>query len=525
MEKFILQRRIFASPGRIKTSKGRLDIQDDGHGDDRRGILQRQMAGKHSNQMAVLLATAAIALAPTAVLAQNVTFQLQPPPLLQTQDSFKGSITTAPVTADTIPLSMDDAIRRGLMYDLGLVQQEQTERQFKAQVLSTINVLLPNITMQAKTGVDQINLVALGFKPALVNKLAPGLTVQPIEKYDVTNAQAEVKETLFSMQYFDLYRAALNAEKAQALNTLSARGNVIYNVAGAYLQVLADVATAENAKAELDVSQRLLQQSNDRDSAGTATRLDVLRSKVQQQNDEQTLEQAENTLAKDRIALNRNIGLAPEQKVRLTDTAPNAELAARPLDEIRATAYLNRKDYLALLAAVRGYELQSRAIRYERAPVLSFDGNYGVTGITRGLYHGTMLAEGKIEFPLFKEAELRGDRDVANAQLDQARSQLASLRQDVDGQLRSSLLDVEAAEKLVKVAQSNRDLAQEALEQSEERYHAGVDDNLPLVRSEASVAVANSQWVASLYQYNMAKLALARNTGVLETRFKQYLGQ
>jgi len=472
-----------------------------------------------------------ISFAPSTAVAQMdyssqaPAFNLQAPSLLQQPDPFKGSVTTSAVTDAPIMLSLDDAIARGLEHNLGLIQQQQTERLFQAQVLTAENALMPDITMKASTGVDQVNLVTFDFKKALIAKIAPGVNINPIVQYDVTSAEADVKQTLFSMYYIDLYRASRSALKAENLDTLSDHGTVIYNVAGAYLQVLADTATVENARAELSTSQRLLQQTTDQDEAGTATHLDLLRAKVQQQNDEQVLVQAQGQLAKDYIALNRVIGLAPEQKVQLTDPVPYADLASQPLDEIRAIAYTNRKDYLALLAATRGYDLQARAVHYERAPTLSFNGNYGVTGITRGLYHGTMYAAGRIEFPLFKEAQLRGDRDVANAQMSEARAQLASLRGDVDAQLRSSLLDVAAAEKLVKVAESNRDLAQQALHDSEERYHAGVDDNLPLVRAQATVAAANAQWVSSLYQFNLAKLALAQNTGILESQYKKYLGQ
>jgi len=461
----------------------------------------------------------------SGALAQTSSLNLQPPSLLQAHDPFMGSVTTAPVTDEAIKLSLDDAIHRSLEHNLGLIQQQQTERLFQAQVLSAKSVLTPTVKLKATSGVDEFNLLAFGFKPALVSKLLPGYHLNPFIKVDVTQAEATVDQTLFSMQAIDLYRASVFAVRAEDLNTLSAHGTVIYNAVGSYLQVLSDMAMVENSKAQLATSQRLQQQTKDRDAAGTATHLDVLRASVQVQNDEQALEQEENALAKDRIALNRVIGLAPEQKVQLTDAAPYADLAARTLEELRTTAYNNRKDYLALLSALHGYELQSRSARYERMPVLSFSGNYGVTGVTHDFYHGTMYAAGKIEIPLFKEARLRGDRDVADAQLGEARSQLASLRADVDAQIRASLLDVEAAQKLVKVAESNRDLAREELDQSQQRYGAGVDDNLPVVQAQAAVAAANSQWVTSLYQYNLAKLALARNAGILESQYHQYLGE
>jgi outer membrane protein TolC len=471
---------------------------------------------RHVRLSALLL----LALAPMAAWAQ-----MQGPSLLQPRDPFQGSVTTSAATADTLHLSIDEAIRRGLQQNLGLVKQQQNERLIQAQLLSAEYALMPDITAQANTSTQEINLTARGFKPSLVAKLAPGLKINPLVKVDVTSAEADVKHTFFSMHAIDLYRAAKLDVKSEHLNTLSAHGTVVYNVAAAYLRVLADEATVENAQAQQATSRRLLQQTTDRDDAGTATHLDVLRARVQAQNDDQAAELAANSLEKDRIALNRVIGLTPEQKVQLTDAAPYADLAAQPLEVVRASAYLNRKDYLSLLARVRGLELQSRSVRYERLPVLRFNGNYGVTGETQGLYHGTMYAAGTIEFPIFKEAQLRGDADVADAQLFQAREQLDDLHAAVDAQLRDSLMDVAAAEELVKVAESNRDLAREELEQSTERYHAGVDDNLPLVRSQATVTAANSQWVASLYQYNMAKLGLALNAGVLESQYRQYLGR
>jgi len=54
---------------------------------------------------------------------------------------------------------------------------------------------------------------------------------------------------------------------------------------------------------------------------------------------------------------------------------------------------------------------------------------------------------------------------------------------------------------------------------------AGVDDNLPLVTAQASLASAQNNLVESLYQFNVAKLALARAAGVLETQYRDYIGR
>jgi outer membrane protein TolC len=95
----------------------------------------------------------------------------------------------------------------------------------------------------------------------------------------------------------------------------------------------------------------------------------------------------------------------------------------------------------------------------------------------------------------------------------------------IEQQIRSAMLDVTAADELVKVSRSNVELASQQLEDTNDRYAAGVDDNLPVVQAQATLAAAKSQLVETLYQFNQAKLTLARNTGVVETQYKTYLGR
>jgi outer membrane protein TolC len=139
--------------------------------------------------------------------------------------------------------------------------------------------------------------------------------------------------------------------------------------------------------------------------------------------------------------------------------------------------------------------------------------------------HGTFLAQGTLSVPLFREAKLRGDNDASKAQMDAIDNQLADLRGHIDQQVRSALLDVSSSAQLVQVARSNVDLATRALSDETDRVSAGVDDNLPLVTAQATLAAAQSNVVESLYQYNVAKLALARAAGILELQYRDYIGR
>ncbi|HKN23124.1 MAG TPA: TolC family protein, partial [Terracidiphilus sp.] len=124
-----------------------------------------------------------------------------------------------------------------------------------------------------------------------------------------------------------------------------------------------------------------------------------------------------------------------------------------------------------------------------------------------------------------REARLRGDEDASKAEMDSINAQLADLRNHIDEQVRAALLDVNANKQLVDVARSNVDLATRALSDETDRVNAGVDDNLPLVTAQATLATAENNLVESLYQYNVSKLLLARSAGVLEQQYRAYLGR
>ena len=307
-------------------------------------------------------------------------------------------------------------------------------------------------------------------------------------------------------------------------NILLDRGDVVQRVASQYLRVLADTASIANAQSQVASDTELERQSQARKDAGTGTNLDLLRARVERQQRQQELIADIATFEKDKIQLNRLMGIAADQQLQLTDAVPYHELEALPLDTAKQVAYNRRKDLLSLQAQLRSAELQRRAIAYERLPVAKVSGYYGVLGQTTGLYHGVFVAQGGIDFPIFQEARIRGDREVADAQLATLRNELSSLRGDIEQQIRSAMLDMNTSNELVRDATSNVNLAAEALDETRQRYRAGIDDNLPVVRAQATLANAQAQLVSALFQFNNAKLTLARNTGVVESQYDTYLG-
>jgi outer membrane protein TolC len=437
-----------------------------------------------------------------------------------------GGVVVDRATPGALPLSLDDAIDRGEKHNLQMLLVIQNERMVRGEVLTVANNLLPSLTAKGELEAQQINLKALGFNGAsLANFGLDPASFPTIVKVNTAGAQISMNQQLFNVEAYYLYRAAQKAANVANFSTLNVRGGVTLAVGTQYLLALADAAQIENARALEKADVVVYEQAKDSHDAGVGTNLDVLRARVQLQTQQQAVISNENAFAKDKIALNRLIGLPADQEITLTDAAPYAEFAQLPLQDAMQLAFQRRKDLLSLQAQLDVATQTHKAVRAERLPTLSFDGYYGVLGVIGGLYHGVFSAAGKVSVPVFQEGQLRGENEVAAAQAIALRQQIESLRVSIEWQIRSAMLDVQSSNELVKVARSNVELATQQLQDAIDRFKAGVDDNLPVVQSQAVLAQAQSRLVQTLYQYNQSKLTLARNTGVVESQYKVYLGR
>lgn len=427
-------------------------------------------------------------------------------------------------TSEPLRLSIDDAVAFGLERNYRIAYDRANQKAVKGDLYQVLNALIPTLRADGSTSTQEINLAAMGFKPSSLAGLGLNISIPQIVKVNVTQAALHVNQTLFSAPAWELLHAAKDEKAVVDLNALAGRGDLVQAVVTAYLKVLADQASLTNAQALEASGKVLFAQASEKRKAGVGTSLDQLRGQVEYQNRQQQRIAAEAALAKDVIQLNRIMGIPAEQQLDLIDTAPFAELADLSLERAKETAYGRRKDYLSLLAQERVAHREELAVKYQRLPTLAFGGFYGVIGETTGLYHGVFTAQGSLRFPIFREAAQRGEQEVVAAQRMSLRQREADLRTGIDGQIRSAQLDVTSSHELVKVAQSNVELAQQQLSDVSDRFKAGVDDNLPVVDAQAALAGAQAQLVQALYQYNVAKLTLARATGIIETQYRTYLG-
>jgi outer membrane protein TolC len=466
---------------------------------------------------ALLLAGVLFCGAPTSLAQTEATSSPgQPIPGTQGVSPFASSVP-AKLVPGVMPLSLRDAIDRGLKQNLGALLSNADIRSARGQRWEQLSALLPHVTAAPYVADSKINLAELG-----ITSLG-GATIPPSDgPFSYFDARVSVTQSLFDWKSINATRAATQNLKSTEYAFKDARDLVVLAVGYTYLQAIADEARIETSEAQVKTAQALYDQATDQVKAGTSPEIDGLRARVELQTRQQQLIQAKNNLAIQKLTVARVIGLAPGQEFEFTDKSPYQPFEGITMDEALKRAYASRSDYLAAMTDVRAAEFSRKAAVAGYLPSLAFNADVGAGGSHLSTATQVFDVRGTLSIPIFQGGSVHGDVLQADARLEQTRERLDNLRGQIDSDVRTALLNLQSSAELVSVARSNIDLAEQTLLQSRDRFSAGVTDTVEVVQSQEAVASAHEQYISSLYSFNFAKISLARALGIAEEGVKEY---
>ncbi len=431
------------------------------------------------------------------------------------QDPFAGSIPQGQATGQVIDLTVEDALARGLKYNLGLYLADRVTDQSRAAHLRALSDILPVVNGSFSEEDQKLNLKAFGFSfPGFPTSVGP---------FGLTDLRATGSWNVIDLHSFNNIQAATQNVKAAQFTYRDARDTVVLAVGANYLLTIAQESRVVATEAELKTAQALYQLAVDQETAGLAPQIDTLRARVQLQAQQEAVIQAQNALEKQRISLSRAIGLPVQQKFQLVDRVPYHPLPEMELEHAYARALETRPDYQAALASLRAAQLSREAAWKQRLPSIGLTGEYGVLGTTPDSMSPNWAAAATLRIPIFQGGKVEADVQQSEAVLKQRQAQVDNLRGRIEQEVQDALLDLKAAAQQVDVAKLGLDLAQQALGQSQDRFAAGVTNNVEVIQAQQQLAAANEQYIASLYAHNIAKVLLARAIGNAEQVVQQYL--
>ena len=441
------------------------------------------------------------------------------PPLVGQQNQFQGSVPTGVPSSTPVPLTLHEAIDRGLKTNLGLLISGSANESARGERLRALSALIPQLNGRAGVTDEELDLKTVGFSLNL-----PGISIPTVAgPFHYTDVRASASWTVFDYTALKNYSASRETKRAAQLSMLDARDLVVQATANGYLQVIADASRVEAIRSQVETSQALYDRAVDQQQAGTAAGIDVLRSQVELKQQQQRLLAQTNQFEKDKLTLGRVIGMPAGQEFNTSETAPFGPLASLTQDQALQTALQRRPDFQSGKARVREAEETVKAARGERYPTAAVTADYGDVGPTLGDSHGTFSVVASATIAVFDGGRIAGDVVQARSALKQRQDELADLGGQIEYQVRTAFLDIRSAADQVAVALDNLDLANQTLTQARDRFSAGVSDTVEVVQAQESVATANDTLISALFAHNVAKVALARALGGTEQGIQQFL--
>jgi outer membrane protein len=413
---------------------------------------------------------------------------------------------------EPLRLTLRDAVNIALkqnpqvaIANLNLAQSQESRK-------IALSGLLPSASLDASQNVNRINpgtLVA-GAIPHIPGHIGPFWTTQ---------AGPSFSAPLLDLTQFEKWRASKENVKANEAEQLTAREENVQLVVSQYLGGLRAAADVTAAHSRLDLAKALLDLAADQQRQGVGTRIDTLRANVQYQNERQRLSDAQSQLKISLYGLSRLLNIDVGQPLELADAPSFFETPAVNTGETIAAAYEQRPELKAILAQVKEAELQKRAASAERLPKLSIAGDWTLDGLTPSTMIPAYSIGAAFQVPLFTGGRIKAETTTADLEIKKLQQSAEDLRNQIAQEVKTALAQLDAGRVSVEAAGIGVSEANEEVTEAEDRFRAGIANNIEITTAQDDLARANDNQIAALYEYNQARADLARATGSMEALY------
>jgi len=290
-------------------------------------------------------------------------------------------------------------------------------------------------------------------------------------------------------------------------------------VRSAYVNALLAQEIAAGAQQALQQAEAFLQQERLRLSAGRASELEVLRGEVSRDNLRPQLVQAQNAAELALLNLKRLVDVPLDAPLVLTTPldVPSAEALARPV--VAAEALARRASVAQAERQVTIAEQNIRIARGAFLPSVSLSMNYGrllypssPVDLT-GDWRTDWTAGLNVSIPLLSGGQRAAQLAQARIQAEQARIQLAQLREGVQLQYAQAAGERERARTAIAARQTTVQAAQRVHDLTVLRYQQGLATQLEVSQARLELLQARTNLAQAVADFLNADASVLRSIG------------
>jgi outer membrane protein TolC len=333
--------------------------------------------------------------------------------------------------------------------------------------------------------------------------------------FNIFDAHVKIAARIIDIAAYRRYRAARQGFVVSEVERQQTENEVAAAVATLYVALQRAEASIDASRANVELSQKLLELAQDQRKAGVAPAIDSTRANVALARQQQLLLVAENRRDAARIALARAIGLDFASGLVPTDPLREEPEPLLSLDDGLALARQRRPELRAASERLRQAELALSANRAERLPSLAaqFQGGYNgnhLRDLDWNRVYGATLS-----IPIFTGGLLGSRIAEAESRRRETLIQERDTERQVEQDIRQALLNFESARTRVRVAQENERLARQELEYARDRFSNGVASSIEVDNAQASLTLAQDDRISALADEAQARFDMSRATGAI----------
>lgn len=423
---------------------------------------------------------------------------------------FVGSVSSNLLGQDI--LTLEGAIRFGLENNYNILIAGRNKKVFSNNYEYAKYAFLPNLNASATKNHDVED-----FEQQFVEgDPRSGSNARSNQ----LRASVDLEWTIFDgLGMFIAYERLQEISKSSLYNLRDTIESNIADISTKYYQIILEQGRINVLKNTLELSEKRLEIAKSIFEVGRSSKLEYLAAQVDYNTDYSALVAQEELLYNAKIDLNRILGRDVD-----TDFATNDEITANQdldKDDLREKLLDNNPNLLSVAATESIASLETRQIRAERYPELSFNAGYGynriqaqsgflLSNISDGYYYGLIAS-----FNIFNGFDI--SRRVQNAKINEETAEILydQVSTNLLAGLNNSYVAYQNAIRLVKLESENLKIAQESEEIAYERYKLGVANFLELREAQRNAVEAESRLLNATFNIKVAEIELMRLSGQL----------
>ena len=376
----------------------------------------------------------------------------------------------------------------------------------RGQVQTQLGAMLPNLSSNVRQTRQTLFLGTFGLSP---------IRSDPFSIFD---ARVSASQNLVSVSLIQRWRASREMLKVSESESESRKFDTMASVALTYMEGLKAMGMVKMHEANQQIMTDLLSLVKQRQRAGVATGLDVVRLDAQLASERQQASVSQYAVERARLDLLNLLALPYETPVTLTDEFRPDVLDPPVVQAAVEEALTQRPEVSAQVTRVRATELTYSSITGERLPSLVAQGDYGLIGNRWNNSLDTYNMALLLQVPIFDGGQREGRIAESRSQLRQEALRLQSIVNHVKMEVHDAMAGLTAARDQVGIAQAGMRSASKELELARERYAViTASSHFEVTNALNAVARARENLVEGLFQLNAARVNLARATGSLNT--------